>query len=580
MPAPARIVRVLPDLTGLDRSFDYLVPAGVVVQLGDLVRVPLHGRRIGGWIVAVDPADPVTDRELVPLAKVSSRGPSEELIELASWASWRWAAGRLRPFLVAASPPTTVMRVPGPSRSSTRPGGLIDEASRAMLGAGGGMRRLPPNDDVVPALMAAIDLGPTLVVVGGVDRARLLAVSLRRKGLRVALVPEEWASAAGGVDVVIGARRAAWAPCPDLAVVAIVDEHDDSLQEERSPTWHARDVVVERARRAGVPFLGISPTPTVVGIDALGRRLARPAVADERASWPIVDVVDRSEHEPWKTSLVTPELIRHLRSPATVVCVHNQPGRSRVLACRSCRALIRCARCEAAVMLDDDEQLVCLRCDETRPKVCQACGASGFANLKPGVTRLREELEAAAGRPAVSVTGADDGPPTVAGVYVGTEAVLHRVGRADVVAFLDFDRELVAPRYRASEHAMGLLARAARLLGRRDEGGRLLVQTFLPHHPVIDAARLADPGRVTTDEAARRRDLHLPPFGALASISGPDAAAYVAVLRDQPGVAVGGAGGDDLLVRAPDWTVLADAFAAVPKPPGARLRVEVDPPRR
>ena len=92
--------------------------------------------------------------------------------------------------------------------------------------------------------------------------------------------------------------------------------------------------------------------------------------------------------------------------------------------------------------------------------------------------------------------------------------------RADVVAFLDIDAELLAPRYRAAEQAMALLVRGARLVGGRRHGGRLLVQTFLPRHEVVQAALLADPGRLVEPERARRRLLGLPPFAALAAISG------------------------------------------------------------
>ena len=76
-----------------------------------------------------------------------------------------------------------------------------------------------------------------------------------------------------------------------------------------------------------------------------------------------------------------------------------------------------------------------------------------MALVKPGVTRLREELEAAANRPVIAVTG-ETGELSDADVFVGTEAVLHRVRNVDVVAFLDFDAELLAPRYRAAEQAM------------------------------------------------------------------------------------------------------------------------------
>jgi primosomal protein N' (replication factor Y) (superfamily II helicase) len=515
---------------------------------------------------------------LRPIALVSSRGPAPELIELARWAAVRWAAARLRPFLVTASPPTNVAGLPPMRRSGLAPA-PVHAAAAHLLADGGGMLRLAPADDVVPVLLAAVGRGPVLVIVPAVDQARLLATRLRRAGLSVALHPQEWAAAAAGVDVVIGARAAAWAPCPGLAAIAVVDEHDESLQEERSPTWHARDVAVERARRAGVPVLLMSPCPTVNGLAAVGDRLARPAIDDERAGWPIVELVDRSRDEPWKTSLVTSPLIAHLRSDRTVVCVHNTPGRARILACRTCRTLARCAVCDAAVGLDDDGSLACPRCGSVRPAVCLQCGASSFANLRPGVTRLREELEAAAGRPVVAVTGRDDELPPDAGIYVGTEAVLHRVRRADVVAFLDIDAELLAPRYRAAEQAMALLVRGARLTGGRRHGGRLVVQTFLPRHEVVQAALLADPGRLVEPERARRRLLGLPPFAALAAISGAGSDEFAAALGGVAGIDVGGGDGR-WTARAATWEDLGRAIIATGRPKAARLRIEVDPPRQ
>ena len=571
---------MLPDVTGLDKEFDYVVPPDLVldVHLGSRVRVPLHGRRVGGWVVALDPPDLSFEIDRMrPIAKVSSRGPDGGLIELARWASIRWAAGRLRPFLVTASPPNNVTGLPPSRRTGARPQPVNAEAARLVAG-GGGTLRLPPNDDVLPVLLAAAG-GPLLVVVPSPERAGLDAARLRRAGLSVAVYPKEWAAAAAGVDIVIGSRAAAWAPCPDLAAAVVVDEHDEALQEERSPTWHARDVVIERAKRSGAPVLLVSPCPTVIGLAAAGPRFRRAAIDEERASWPLVEVVDRSRDEPWKTSLVTSPLITHLRAPErTVVCVHNIAGRARIIACRSCRALARCARCEAAVGLADDGTLRCGRCATVRPAVCLVCGASSFANLKPGVTRLREELEAAAGRPVVAVTGGDDEPPPPGGIYVGTEAVLHRVSRADVVAFLDFDLELLAPRYRAVEQAMTLLVRAARLVGPRAGRGRVLVQTFLPRHEVVQAALLADPGRLVEPERARRRLLGLPPFAALAAVTGPGSDEVADALRSVPGVGVGG-GDRSYTARAATWDELGRALIAAPRPKGARVRVAVDPPR-
>ena len=570
------VARVVPDVLGIDKSFDYAVPPELAghVAIGDLVRVDLHGRRVGGWIVALDPADAHRDG-LKPIAKWSSRGPDADLVELASWATIRWA-GRRRNFLAAASPPRNVERVPASRRTAP----VVEPrspASTELLDQGGGVLRLPPTSDPMPAVLSAVAFGPTLVIVPGVDTAILLASRLRRSGTTVALAPNDWANAAGGVDVVIGTRTAAWAPCPGLAAAVVLDEHDEALQDEGSPTWHARDVVVERCRRLGVPVLLVSPCPTLTA--TLGRTVTRPPHARERRGWPIVEVIDRTADEPWKRSLVTSELVRHLRDPSRrVVCISNTTGRARLLACRQCRELTRCERCDAAVIQADDRSLVCLRCDAVRPPVCLACGASRFANLRPGVTRLREELEAAANRPTVLVTGGGPERPEEAGVYVGTEAALHRVERADTVAFLDFDRELLAPRYRAGEQALALLVRAARLVGPRDRGGRILIQTFLPRHDVVQAALLADPGRIVAGERDRRRLLGLPPYGAYAEISGAGSDEFVAGLATGAGVTVVG-GEDRYVARADDWTTLGTALTAGERPSGSRLRIAVDPPR-
>lgn len=569
-----RVARVVPDVTGLDKEFDYLVPADLdgLVEVGTIVRVELHGRRIGGWVRSITEQSADT-RELKPIAKVTGHGPAPEIFALADWASVRWAARRIRPFLVTAGPGRAVRTLPLDRRTGMAPSPR-SPATTALLRTGGGVLRLPPRADVMPSVLSVVAMGPALVIVPQHADASVLATRLRRAGLSVASMPGEWAAAAGGVDVVIGTRSAAWAPCPGLAGAIVVDEHDEALQEERTPTWHARDVVVERCRRAVVPCVLVSPVPTLVAVeeDAGPAGVVAPPAARERAGWPRIVVVDRSDDDPWKRSLVTSALIQRIRNPdLTVVCVSNITGRARVLACRSCRSLIRCEHCDAAVGLDDDGRLACRRCAAVRPAVCQTCGAGRFANLRPGVTRLREELEAAAARPVVAVSGADDGPPPTAGVYVGTEAVLHRIHRADVVAFLEFDSEMLAPRFRAAEQALALVVRAGRV------APEVMIQTFAPDHDVIVAAAAGDPARVLDGERARREALGLPPFGALAVVSGAGSADVVGQLGD--GLQVGGDGVDRYLVRAPDWTSLGAALNAAERPPGSRVRVEMDPAR-
>jgi primosomal protein N' (replication factor Y) len=563
---PALVARVVPDVTGLDKQFDYLVPEPLraLVAVGSRVRVPLHGRRVGGWVVALGAADPAVPVEkLVPIAKWSSVGPSAEIVGLANWAATRWGAPRVRPFLIAGDPPSMVLHLPVGRRTVMSLGPV--EA---------GVRRITPLTDPLPMLETIARAGPCLVVHPVPAATKAIATRLRRTGLTVALLPDEWAQAAAGVDVVVGTRTAVWGPCPGLHSLVVLDEHDDALQDERTPTWHARDVAIERADRVGASCVLVSPCPTLTALHWAGSRLSQPTASESIGGWPFVEVVDRTDEEPWKRSLVSSPLIAHLRSRGErVVCVINTTGRARLLACRACKALQRCERCAAAVAQDDRGLLVCGRCGVERPLVCQRCGSGAMALVKPGVTRLREELEAAANRPVAAVTGESGELPDV-DVYVGTEAVLHRVRNIDTVAFLDFDAELLAPRYRATEEALALLVRAARLVGSRARGGRVLVQTFVPDHPLLGAVQLAEPARVVADEMRRRELLGLPPYRALGAVEGADALEFAEATGLEFASTAKG-----VLVRADTWLQLGTALSATPRPKGSRLRVAVDPPR-
>jgi primosomal protein N' (replication factor Y) len=311
--------------------------------------------------------------------------------------------------------------------------------------------------------------------------------------------------------------------------------------------------------------------------------IGRPLVLSrdtERGSWPLPRVIDRRGEEPGRVGIISEPLGRVLRDPGVAVAVLNRVGRAKLVACAACGDLATCEACGAALGVPGGgagDGLVCPRCATARPAVCRRCGGRRLKLLRPGVGRVREDLERLLGEPVVDVTAATASPLPLARVYVGTDAVLYRLASADTVAFLDLDAELTAPRFRAAERAISALVRAARLLGGRRPGGRLVIQTRLPDHPVFDAVRRADPQRVVEAEAARRRLFGYPPFGALAEVSGPDAGGFA---RDVAAAAVGvtalGPRHDAWLLTAATPVALADAIAAVARPAG--VRIAVDPP--
>jgi len=285
-------------VAAVDRVFDYLVPTswetdgrGRRLGVGSRVRIALGGRRVGGWVVE-DHVAPSDGFALRPLTRLSGLGPSPELIDLGRWAARRWV-GPVVGFLATASPPTIVEALPAP------PGPVVvpDSDARWMAGAldptpdgSPTVVRLPPATDPIPLVLEAARRGDALILVPTATAAARLVTRIRRSGIQVALMPRDWARAAAG-GLVVGSRAAAMAPVRDLQAVVVLDEHDEAYQEERTPTWNARDLVVERARRAGIPCVLASASPT---LESLGHgRLLAPSRDEERTGWPVVDLVDR-----------------------------------------------------------------------------------------------------------------------------------------------------------------------------------------------------------------------------------------------------------------------------------------------
>ena len=604
----AVIARIVPDVTGVDKVFDYLVPETLVgnICVGDRVRVPLHNRNVAGWVLQLgDTATQFSDVDesrLLSVIKVLGKGPSQEIVDLARWAAHMWV-GRLRAFFVAASPATLVASLPGSryTQVSTRKKFDADpQAIDAINAAGIAVLRRGPACSPRSLVLTAASQGPVLVVIPTLNRARLMAASLREYGLSVAVMPQDWAVAAGGVDVVIGARSAVWSSVPLLKSVIVIDEHDDALQEERSPSWHARDIAVQRAKKIGIACLLVSPVPSLRALHGASGMVASLDPSTEASHWPQIRVVDRRLDERWSSSMLSSDLIEQLRDHSRrIVCVLNVKGRARLLACGGCRELVRCDVCEAAMSMSASKQLECPRCANVRPAVCTKCGSGKLAVIKAGVSRLREELAAAAGRrvdEVVEISGGeaankDQEIDQTRMLFVGTEAALHRVRDVDTVVFLDIDQEISAPRYRAAEITLSLVVHAARLVARKRSGssnksdGLVMIQSMLADHALLRGLASHDLTEFVDEEMSRRRLMQLPPYGALAQVSGTGVDQVADILRSNVLLQVSATTKESVLVKSNDWEDLANSIsdalvaASTRGRKTLRTKTQIDPPR-
>jgi len=149
-----------------------------------------------------------------------------------------------------------------------------------------------------------------------------------------------------------------------------------------------------------------------------------------------------------------------------------------------------------------------------------------------------------------------------------------RDARWSSVAFLDFDQHLTALRQSAEAEAMGLLVLASRLVGPRRNGGRLLIQTRMGEHRVLDAARRGDPQALTSALVEQAQAMRWPPAVAQAEISGKGATRFMEGLGNPIGLDVLGPNDDRWLVRSSSIDTLVEELSRVERGED-RLRIAV-----
>lgn len=360
----------------------------------------------------------------------------------------------------------------------------------------------------------------------------------------------------GEVKVAIGARSALFAPVPDLGLCIVDEEHDSSFKQEEGVRYHARDMALLRAHRAGAVTIMGSATPSLESI-ALVRRgkmteLRLPDRAHSVATLPKVSVVDirRIGAGPSGDPLVSIYLHRAieetLAAKQQTILFLNRRGFSPSVVCDACGSIATCHACSVALTyhrrgprrdheaLSPSGRLRCHYCEfESAPlSHCQACGApdllleglgteqleATIAEAFPSARVARLDRDVASGSKAQVIM--DRMRRGEIDILVGTQMVTkgHDLPNVTLVGVVNADAALSMPDFRASERGFAVLVQVAGRAGRHDKPGRVLIQTRNPEHPAIVYAQRHDVSGFLEHELADRREVGYPPFARLALV--------------------------------------------------------------
>jgi primosomal protein N' (replication factor Y) len=407
---------------------------------------------------------------------------------------------------------------------------------------------------------------------------------LERFAARFGVAPAAWHSdlpsrtrritwravAAGTAPVVVGARSALFLPFPDLGLVVIDEEHETAFKQEEGVVYHARDMAVVRARLCAAPAVLVSATPSLETLaNVAAGRYARLSLPSRHggAALPTVRLIDLREAPPPRGRFLSPPLVAGIAAAFArgeqAMLFLNRRGYAPLTLCRHCGHRMQCPNCTAWLVEHRvRRELQCHHCGhaEPIPPTCPACGAeASLTPVGPGVERITEEAAATFpdARRLVMASDTIHGPHAAAeaaraiaarevDLIIGTQIVAKgwHFPHLTLVGVVDADLGLAGGDLRAAERTVQLLHQVAGRAGRAEASGEVLLQTFDPAHPVMQALLGGDLDRFMAREAAERRPGHWPPYGRLAAliVSADTAADADATARDLARAAPHGTG--------------------------------------
>lgn len=340
--------------------------------------------------------------------------------------------------------------------------------------------------------------------------------------------------------IVVGARSAVFLPFVDLGLIIIDEEHENSYKQyDPAPRYHARDAAVYLATSFGAKVVLGSATPSVesyynakagkYGFVELKERFGQ-------AQLPIVNIINIAEEsrkeqmKSYFSDMLLQEITLAVERKEQVILFQNRRGHTPFLQCGTCGYVAKCLHCDVSLTYHKtSHRLHCHYCGfaEDPMEACPACGTTNLQAKGFGTERVEEELELLMPELRIGrldfdstkgkygfdrvLSAFDDGEYDV---LIGTQMVAKGLdfGRVSLIGIVHADAIINYPDFRAYERAFALLSQVAGRAGRRDEAGKVLIQTYTPQHRVIEQVMGHDYEAMFMQEVTERKKYFYPPF--------------------------------------------------------------------
>lgn len=562
--------------SALAHGFDYAVPEGMQLAPGDYVTVPFGSKKLAGIVWGAGDAVRAKGKLKTVETHLAHLPLMPEVMRnFIDWAAWYNFAAK-GAVLKMVLPNADALKVPNNRErsglscevSAPQHVALSEEQTKAAaalaqsLEAGfsvtllDGITGSGKTEVYFDAIAKVLERGAQALVL--LPEISLSVQWLSRFKQRFGFAPHIWHSGItpaqrkhtwraivqGEARVVVGARSGLFLPYKNLKLIIADEEHDGSYKQEEGVIYHARDMAVARARFEKIPVVLVSATPSVetwANVKSSKYKEVRLAARHGGASLPNVAMIDMRgaslERGAFIANPLREALAQALQLGHQSMLFLNRRGYAPLVLCRNCGHRFQCPQCSSwLVMHRGRPRLQCHHCDYTipQPELCPACHAkdSLFA-CGPGVERIAEEVATFLPKARVSVMTSDSADSYAElqerivamqqgdiDIMIGTQMIAkgHHFENLALVGVVDADLGLSGGDLRAAERTFQLLHQLSGRAGRAQVVGNVLIQSFEPNHPVMQALVHGDREAFMQLELHEREQARMPPFTRLAAI--------------------------------------------------------------
>lgn len=343
--------------------------------------------------------------------------------------------------------------------------------------------------------------------------------------------------------IIVGTRSALFLPFYQLGLVIVDEEHELSYKQfDPSPRYHARDSAVVLAGMHQARVILGSATPALESsLNRLSGKYGWVQLVERygKVELPEIDTIDlksaykKKEMKGGFSQTLIEEMGQTLTMGKQIILFQNQRGYAPVMDCLDCGHMPQCHQCDVTLTYHQySDQLKCHYCGYqiAVPEKCHACGLTNLSTKGVGTQQIQEQV--ATLFPDAKVARMDW--DTTRGkwafdklihsfaaqevkILVGTQMIIKGLDFQNVhlVGVLNADHLLNFPDFRAHERTYQMLSQVAGRAGRKSLRGKVLIQTYQPHHPIIKQVIDGNYDLMLNQQLKDRKEYHYPPFNRL-----------------------------------------------------------------